>query len=361
MAVRKRGNTFMADFMVAGIRYRETFDTEAEAEAWELETRAALVRGSPLPAPKNGRSESGGSLATLGALFDYVKTEHWQDNPNIKAPATAIANGREATEFFGRNKLVAEIDTEEMRRFARHVVASGRSFSTADRKLAALSKMMRFALEKGVIPKTHKVPMYRNDNERMRFLTKEEAQKLLKLWRDWHQPEAHAFTVFALHTGARLGAIMDLRWNAFGPGFNTVLFLGGDKKSRARTLPMSKAAKEAVLSMQRLHPDARGPFQHMMGSNGKARSLRELWDDMQSTLGWDDVVIHTLRHTCASWLVQSGVDLKRIQMWLGHKRIETTLKYAKLGTGDLDLAGDILGNMLEDAKPALKVVQNDGL
>mgnify|MGYP001306881282 CR=1 FL=1 len=123
----------------------------------------------------------------------------------ILTPGTGqvTCNGRELDEFFGRNKLVAEIDTEEMRRFARHVVASGRSFSTADRKLAALSKMMRFALEKGVIPKTHKVPMYRNDNERMRFLTKEEAQKLLKLWRDWHQPEAHAFTVFALHTGAR--------------------------------------------------------------------------------------------------------------------------------------------------------------
>ncbi|WP_315923342.1 DNA-directed RNA polymerase [Mesorhizobium sp. SP-1A] len=66
-------------------------------------------------------------------------------------------------------------------------------------------------------------------------------------------------------------------------------------------------------------------------------------------------------NTCASWLVQAGVDLKRIQNWLGHKRIETTLKYAKLGTGDLDLAGDILGNMLEPAKPALRVVENGDL
>lgn len=31
--------------------------------------------------------------------------------------------------------------------------------------------------------------------------------------------------------------------------------------------------------------------------------------------------------------VQRGVDLKRVQTWLGHKRIETTLIYAKLGTG----------------------------
>ncbi|MER8723121.1 tyrosine-type recombinase/integrase [Mesorhizobium sp. M0195] len=83
-----------------------------------------------------------------------------------------------------------------------------------------------------------------------------------------------------------------------------------------------------------------------------------MWDEMQKTLGWDDVVVHTLRHTCASWLVKNGVDLKRIHTWLGHKRIETTPKYAKLATGDLDLAGDILGDSLDDNKPKLEVVKN---
>jgi integrase len=359
MSVRKRGDTYMADFMVAGTRYRETFDSEAEAEAYELETRAAIVRGSPIPTPKNGRTEAGGSLNTLGPLFDHVKVEHWSNNPKIKAPQTAIANGREVVEFFGRNMLVKDITTDEMKRMARHVVESGRTYATADRKLAALSKMLREACERGVINRVPKIPMYKVENQRLRFLTKEEAQSILQLWRDWHQPEAHAFTVFALHTGARVGAIMDLRWNSFGPGFNTVLFLGGDKKSKARTLPMSKAAKEAVLTMKRLQPDAKGPFTHMRGSDGKARKMRDLWERMQKQLGFDDVVIHTLRHTCASWLVQNKVDLKRVQTWLGHLHIETTLIYAKLATGDLDDAGDILGGILDEAKPTLKVVNSD--
>ncbi|MER9443924.1 tyrosine-type recombinase/integrase [Mesorhizobium sp. M0340] len=69
----------------------------------------------------------------------------------------------------------------------------------------------------------------------------------------------------------------------------------------------------------------------MKGSDGKARHLRDLWDEMQKTLGWDDVVVHTLRHTCASWPVQNGVDLKRIQTWLGHKHIETTPKIRQAG------------------------------
>jgi site-specific recombinase XerD len=48
-----------------------------------------------------------------------------------------------------------------------------------------------------------------------------------------------------------------------------------------------------------------------------------------------DVVIHTLRHTCASWLVQRGVDLRRVQVWMGHKSIQTTLRYAKLSPKSL--------------------------
>lgn len=351
----------MADFMVAGTRYRETFDRQDEAEAWELEARAALVLGKPVPAARNNKSDTGAALDTLGPLFEHTKRTHWENNPKIKAPDTAIASGKECVEYFGRNKLVREIDTEAMQEFARSIVESGRTYTTADRKLAALSKMLGIAFDKGVIPRKPKIPMSGETNERIRFLTKEEAQNILRVWREWHQEEIHAFTVFALHTGARLGAIMDLRWNAFGPNFNTVLFWGGDKKARGRTLPMSAPAKQAMLTMKQLYPDSRGPFQHWLGADGKPRKLRDMWERMQRHLGYDDVVVHTLRHTCASWMVQAGVDLKRVQTWLGHKRIETTLIYAKLGTGDLDACADILGGMIEPAKPKLEVVGNNGI
>ena len=52
--------------------------------------------------------------------------------------------------------------------------------------------------------------------------------------------------------------------------------------------------------------------------------------------GDKDLVPHALRHTCASRLVQGGIDIRRVQMWLGHQTLQMTMRYAHLATHDLD-------------------------
>lgn len=49
-----------------------------------------------------------------------------------------------------------------------------------------------------------------------------------------------------------------------------------------------------------------------------------------------NATIHTFRHTCASWLVMSGVDLRTVQRILGHSDIKTTLIYSHLAEEHLD-------------------------
>ena len=57
-----------------------------------------------------------------------------------------------------------------------------------------------------------------------------------------------------------------------------------------------------------------------------------------------DFVPHCLRHTCASRLVQKGVHLQVVQQWLGHRAIQTTLRYAHLAPKNLNSARDVLEN-----------------
>jgi site-specific recombinase XerD len=58
--------------------------------------------------------------------------------------------------------------------------------------------------------------------------------------------------------------------------------------------------------------------------------VRVPWDKLRYSLDLQDVVWHTLRHTFASHLIQAGVDVSVVKELMGHRRIETTMRYAKL-------------------------------
>jgi site-specific recombinase XerD len=54
------------------------------------------------------------------------------------------------------------------------------------------------------------------------------------------------------------------------------------------------------------------------------------------------LVPHVLRHTCASRLVRGGLDLRRVQRWLGHHTLQATMRYAHLANHDLDCCVAVL-------------------
>ena len=61
---------------------------------------------------------------------------------------------------------------------------------------------------------------------------------------------------------------------------------------------------------------------------------------------------HCCRHTCASWLLQRGVSIKQVQVWLGHANAAITLGvYSHLVPEDLPASpiGDDLGTIAAEA------------
>mgnify|MGYP001218800825 CR=1 FL=1 len=209
----------------------------------------------------------------------------------------------------------------------------GNSNATINRKMAALSKLLRKAYRMGTI---HSLPEFRRQKERVgriRFLTRREEASLFARIGE-HSPDYEALSVFLVDTGARLGEAIGLRWSDVADGRATFWIT---KSNRSRTIPLTRRAMDA-LDRQRQY--STGPFRHI-----QQHKYRAAWNDAKAAagLGSDpNVVPHILRHTCASRLVRGGIDIRRVQMWLGHQTLQMTMRYAHLATNDLDMCVPIL-------------------
>lgn len=201
------------------------------------------------------------------------------------------------------------------------------SNATINRKLSALYKLLRKAERSGIITKLPSYVRLPEKNQRIRFLTKLEEEMLFDLL--YIKNKLHAdLCTFLIDSGARVGEALALKHGDVVNGKATFWIT---KSGKSRTVPLTERAQAAV---ERHQYAAGGPFaavkyQNFLYDWHRAKKACGLEDDKQ-------VVPHILRHTCASRLVQAGIDLRRVQTFLGHQNIQMTIRYAHLATNDLD-------------------------
>jgi integrase len=209
----------------------------------------------------------------------------------------------------------------------------GNSNATINRKMAALSKLLRKAYKMGNI---YSLPEFRRQKERagrIRFLELDEEDRLFAQIRS-HSEEYHNLSVFLVDTGARLGEAIGLRWNDISNGSVTFWLT---KSGRSRTVPLTSRVRKTLASIDR---GGAGPFVKV-----KQYQFRAVWHESKAEIGMagdTELVPHSLRHTCASRLVRGGIDIRRVQMWLGHQTLQMTMRYSHLATHDLDVCVPVL-------------------
>ena len=169
------------------------------------------------------------------------------------------------------------------------------------------------------------------------FLTRPEVAALLATpdQRTWSGRRDHAFLLTAVQTGLRLSALTGLQQQDVTLGTGAHLRVVG-KGRKERCTPLSQQTV-AVLQAWLCEP-ARGDT-HTLFPN--ARGGRLSADGVQYILAKHTAVAcqtcpslqqkrvtpHVLRHTMAMELLQAGVDLAVIALWLGHESVETTQIY----------------------------------
>lgn len=209
----------------------------------------------------------------------------------------------------------------------------GNGNATINRKMAALSKLLRKAFKMGDITALPEFQRHKEKAGRIRFLGPDEERRLFEAIS--RRSELYGrFCAFLVDTGARRSEGLNLLWTDIT---NDRVTFWITKSGRSRSVPLTLRAKEAANASDRRKP---GPFVDI-----DRQSFRRAWIAAKKEIGLGDdpdVVPHVLRHTCASRLVQGGIDIRRVQTWLGHQTLQMTMRYAHLASHDLDVCVPVL-------------------
>jgi integrase len=237
---------------------------------------------------------------------------------------------------FGMKKMagVRPVDIEE---FKNRMLAQ-RSPQTVKHALGLLRrvyrKMAAWGEYKGDIP-TVSVPMPKVDNGRLRFLTPDEAVRLVEalrkrsvLWAD--------VSLVSLHAGLRLDEILGLQ--ACHVDIDNRLLHVMDAKCGTRTVPLADSGLCEMLRQRKAACSGAEDFVFKNRNGERINNISQTVVRVIHDLGFNHgitdrrhkVVFHTLRHTFGSWMAQRGVPLYVIGELMGHSTLEMTRRYSKL-------------------------------
>ena len=224
------------------------------------------------------------------------------------------------------NLYLSHIDAEMIEKYRNERVKEVQP-ATVNRTLAVLKVMYSKAIEwkryHGANP-VKQVKFLDEPDGRIRYLQKDELNRLLEVCEEKIRP----YIIVAVGTGMRQGEQLSLKW--LDVDFqNSLIYISKSiaKSNKRREIPMTEEVKSALLSIPR---QANSEY---IFSNKEGKSNVSLEHAFRRGLKKANIVNfrwHDLRHTFASHLVMSGVDLFTVKELLGHSNIEMTMRYSHL-------------------------------
>lgn len=223
-------------------------------------------------------------------------------------------------------------------------IADGKKPATIQKELICLSHAFNIAVKEWEWTNTNpvqRVTIPNPHNQIDRWLTYDEEERLLIAChdREWLKE----VIIFALNTGMRQGEIINLMWSDVDL-FRRTATIHKTKNKEKRTIPLNQTVMELLKAKGRV-VSITG---HVFTQDGDRSTKREIQRQFSTALKRTGIIsfrFHDLRHTFATRLAQSGVDIYTIAKLLGHKDIRMTQRYAHHYPESLRSGVNILDNL----------------
>jgi integrase/recombinase XerD len=240
---------------------------------------------------------------------------------------------------------MSDLDAPLIAAFLDHLEATrGNGIRTRNARLAAIRSFLRYASfrDPASLQTIHRVlaiPMKRYDRPLLGFLARAETEAILSAPDPctWSGLRDHAMLATLYNTGARVSEVAALRVGDATLGREASLRIHG-KGRKERLVPLWKStaatlrgwiAHAGVGTDAPLFPNRYGAPLTRAGIESRLCCAVGIATKRCPSLAGRRISPHTLRHTTAMHLLQSGVDLSVIALWLGHESPSTTHLYVE--------------------------------
>lgn len=281
--------------------------------------------------------------------IDLNALKHFLEQEVVKCPPEKLPSKINYEEEYDKRScehddllILAHIDRKVLRRFLAKLNQADTNKRTVVRRLSSLRSFFKFCVRNRLMPKS---PAEDLESPRLEkripvSLSYEQVQRL------FDQPDTHDYLGFRdrsimelfYSSGLRVSELVGLNRQDFDPKALLVKLRGKGKKERI--VPITKNAADwivAYLDHPERHKDMDGHLAQMdgeaiflnrIGTRLTTRSVDRKFDKYLTISGLaGKVTPHTIRHTIATHWLENGMDLKTIQLLLGHTSLATTTIY----------------------------------
>lgn len=338
----KRGVMYRATVCVNKQRVTATFDRKSDAVRWGEDTEAAIRAGGYI-----------GDAAPGDMLFDKALERYLAEVSSQKAAST---NRRDNS---SGDRLIEWFKGKTLRGIIPADVAAYRddrltyvSASTVKKELAVLSHLYTIAEQEWGLDLGNPVSRIRKPKVapgRIRFLSHDEISALLVECRKAKKANLYHYVLLQLHTGMRPSEGAGLKWNQVDLK-NRFIDLT-QTKTDPRRVPLTEFAVKVLKQLK--SQCGRGKTEYVFLPEKISDRIierpnqyfREVFESALARAKINDFTMHDLRHTTASYLIMSGVDIRTVAEILGHKDIRMTMRYTHLLDDHKLTAVDKIGDL----------------
>ncbi len=305
------------NFYVDRKQRREKVGRKPDAIDLYRERKADARRGRKLPPARNSKA------VTVSALIDDALefTKHHKDARSYRSKAEIV---RKAL----GSRSAGDITPQELPRWLDQHCRSAATFNRYKAFLLLCYCEGEHNKKVDANP-ARKVRHRKEENGRIRFLSREEYDRLLSVVQ--HRfPEHTADFIVSVHTGMRLSEQYSCTWSMVHVD-RCLIKTGRSKSDRrvasGRTIHLNA---DSLAAIESLRHKGQKPSDRVFPRERTTFDTRSWLGSCLVEAGITDYVWHSNRHTFCSWLAMAGATIKEIQEAAGHKTIAMSARYAHL-------------------------------